>query len=83
MNHKPIFVEKNVYPGSLVLANSTAILSCNYSGYPIITVAWFDPSGTEITEGITVSTGDNGEWIDSQVIVLSAMDENWCFVRLL
>ena len=69
VKHKPIFVEKNVSPGSLVLANSTASLTCKYSGYPSITITWVDPNGVQITEGVSTTPGPNGEWIESKVII--------------
>ncbi|KAI6652045.1 Down syndrome cell adhesion molecule-like protein Dscam2 isoform X6 [Oopsacas minuta] len=65
VKHKPIFLEKNVFPGSLLLANSTATLSCNYTGYPMVTITWYDPDGVEITEGIT--TESIGRWKYSEL----------------
>eukprot|EP00800_Vazella_pourtalesii_P000810 TRINITY_DN10695_c0_g1_i2.p1 TRINITY_DN10695_c0_g1~~TRINITY_DN10695_c0_g1_i2.p1 ORF type:complete len:276 (+),score=35.51 TRINITY_DN10695_c0_g1_i2:200-1027(+) len=65
VKHKPILVTKNVSPGSLLLANSTAILSCNYTAYPMPMIQWFDPNGGEISEGITTEV--NGRLKYSEV----------------
>ena len=67
VKHEPVLSDKNISPGYTILANTTATLSCNYTGFPEVTVRWYDPNGYEITSGILISRNTQNNWIYSQV----------------